>query len=112
MQPRFQTVQYILYWTVLQKLSNIASFCDGNIDYIVQSRGANPALLLADCYIVDIYILVLDALPSNIEYTERRNLLDEASAESNIAFLSPGYFILNGKAYHILYIIHYIDYIK
>ena len=54
--------------------------------------------------------MVLDALSSNIEYTGRRKaILDEAQAESNIAFFHPVYSILYGKAYNILYIIHYID---
>ena len=45
---------YNLYWTVFQKLSNIA-FCEGNLGYIVRSRGANPALWLL-CSGLYIYI--------------------------------------------------------
>ena len=57
-RPRLKTVQYNLYWTVFKKLSNIA-FSEGNIDYIVRSRGANSAMCLADCYIVeDIWVCV------------------------------------------------------
>ena len=57
----------------------------------------------------DIYIyviIILNALPFNIEHTGRRKAIFYAS--SNIAFLSPVYFILEGKAYSILHI-HYID---
>ena len=50
--PHFKTVQYSLYLMVFHKLSNIA-FSEGNIDYIVQSRGVNPIMWLADCYILD-----------------------------------------------------------
>ena len=66
------------------------------------------------CIYVYVYICVcVDALPSNKEYTGRNKvILDEAQAESNIAFLSPVYSILDGKAYTILYIIQYIDDIK
>ena len=59
--PRFQAVKYNLYWTVFRKLSKI-TFCEGNTDYIVRWRGANPALWLADRYVVDyiyhIYIYI------------------------------------------------------
>ena len=62
--------------------------------------------------IYDVYYVILDALPSNIEYTGRRKaILDEALAESNIAFLRPVYSILDGKAFNILYIIHYIYFV-
>ena len=55
-RPRLKkTVQYSLYYTVFQILSNSA-FCEGNI---VRSRGTNPSLWLADCYIEDyIYIYI------------------------------------------------------
>ena len=57
--------------------------------------------------------IILDALPSSIEYTGRRKaILDEALAESNMAFLSPVFSIFDGKTYNILYITHYIDAIK
>ena len=60
-----------------------------------------------------IYHMILDALPSNIEYTARwKAMLNEAYAESNIAFLSPAHSTLDGEAYNILYIIHCIDDIK
>ena len=59
------------------------------------------------------YYMILDALPSNIEYTGRRKaILDEVEGKSNIAFLCPVYSILDGKAYNIWYIIHYILNIK
>ena len=42
---------------------------------------------------------MLDALPSNIEYNGRRKTIsDEASVESNIAFLGPVYSILDSTA--------------
>ena len=70
----FKTVQYNLYWTAFPKLSNIA-FREGNIDYIVRSRDANPALWLADCYIVDniyiymyIYNVCVDILASPLQW--------------------------------------------
>ena len=57
--------------------------------------------------------MIVDALPSNIEYTGRRKaLLDEAYADSNLAFLSPVYSIMTGKAYTVLYVTYYIDDIK
>ena len=62
----FYAVQYNLYWTVFQKLSNIV-FREGTI--IVQSRVANPALWLADCYIVDdIYLFILSNICPVSEY--------------------------------------------
>ena len=61
------------------------------------------------CLTYDHDIWILYALASNIEYTGRRKaILDESLAESNKAFPRPVYSILNGKAYNILCIIHYI----
>ena len=77
MQPRFKTVQYNLYLTVFQKLSNIA-FREGNMEYIVRSCSANPALWLADCYVVDNISLCVQvwivALPWNISAAISENV--------------------------------------
>ena len=48
----------ITYTGRCSKLSNMAC-CEVNIGYIVGSRGANSALLLVDCYVVDyMYIYI------------------------------------------------------
>ena len=86
--PRFQTVQYNLYWTVFRKLSN-TTFSEGNTDYIVRSRGANPALWLADRYVVYIYKIGWDPIyiymiPANLVQT-----WDEQS--SDVSIPGPGW---------------------